>query len=52
MKIVFHPPKTFVMLMWPIPDLNTSYQPRRDLMLTDKKAVAPISVLWSYKGVM
>lgn len=50
-KAVSCSPKTFVMLMWPISDLHTSYQPRRDLMLTNKKAVAPISVLWSYRGV-
>lgn len=52
MKTVSHSPKTFVMLMWPISDLHTSYQPRRDLMFTNKKAVAPISVLCSYEGVM
>lgn len=37
MKRVSCPPKTFIMLMWPIPDLHTSHQPRRDLMLTNKK---------------
>lgn len=52
MKAASHPLKSFLMLMWPIPDLHTSYQPRRDLMLTNKKAVAPISVLWPYEGVM